>query len=112
MEANAPEGSLIIIPSADWKIVEAVREHYADAKALLRVNEIDDRLNILDKDSLDNVKRVAEQELAIADALAKVLEARCPRCVQSYTKKERVMSFYEIVEGQCQECKAKIVQEA
>lgn len=107
-ESLIPEDPVITIPDHDWKIVEAIRKHYADYQALLRVNELDGEHNILDKDSSDNLVRLAELEYANAEALADVLGARCSPCDGCHAKRKMVAA--DIINGQCFYCKTMIVR--
>lgn len=102
--------TLIRIQSNDWKYVLALQHHHANAEALERVEALNHTHDLLDDGSLEEVGRLAGKERAVADELAVVLNIQCPKCVDTYTRKKRVMTADELVAGQCVQCKTLIVR--
>jgi hypothetical protein len=92
----------IIIPAALSRVYDKLIEAHADLIALERVAEMKD----LDpcKDCTDGLEVAEERRDAVCEALAAVLNVRCPCCPN------HVLNAYEIKTG-CPKCKAKVVLE-
>lgn len=100
----------VIIPSYYADLAASVKHHYHDYAALERSIEIGQDLKV-DNDALDELGVKRDQEYEIAQAMAKVLDARCPNCELPITKMPKGLSASELVDGHCSKCGAPIIIE-